>query len=107
MVCDFAKTLPGLEIGLGGYKPGMSVRGRNLGWLQEGEDTMVVKVPYEERAALLQEQPESFYVTPHYEKFPGVIVRLDSVPPEILWELISNAWRRYASKRQIREYEDS
>ena len=35
MVCDFAKTLPGLEIGLGGYKPGMSVRGRNLGWLVE------------------------------------------------------------------------
>jgi hypothetical protein len=93
-----------VEIGTG-FKPGLSVRGRNLGWLQEDEDTMVVKVPYEERAGLLQEHPEAFYVTPHYENFPGVIVRLDPVAPEILWELISNVWRRYAYKRQIREYD--
>jgi hypothetical protein len=103
-VCDFAKTLPGLEIGEG-YQPGFAVRRRNIGWLREDEETMVVKVSYEERAALTQEHPETFYVTPHYQNFPGVIVRLDSVPPEILWELIGNAWRRYASKRQIREYE--
>jgi hypothetical protein len=103
-VCEFAKTLPGLEIG-SGAQPGLSVRRKNIGWLREDGATMVVKVDYGERAALMREDPDTFFITSHYEKFPGVLVRLAGVDPEHLRELVTEAWRVRASKTQIRQFE--
>jgi hypothetical protein len=41
---------------------------------------------FDERAALIHEDPETFAVTPHYERYPGVLVRLPTVPQDHLRE---------------------
>ena len=66
--------------------------------LEDGE-TVAVKIDRGEREALVAMQPGTFVVTPHYENHPWVIVRLASVDPEELEELLTEAWRMTAAKR--------
>jgi hypothetical protein len=65
---------------------------------REDGESIAVKIEPGEREALVAMQPETFVVTPHYENHPWVIVRLASVDPEELDELLTEAWRMTASK---------
>jgi hypothetical protein len=58
-----------------------------------------------EREALLQGQPGAFFSTPHYDGYPYVLVRLETVDPEELAELIEDAWRIRAPKRLVKAYD--
>jgi hypothetical protein len=73
----------------------------------ENEEFLVVKVSRSERESLLQEDPETFFVTPHYQTYPGVIVRLATVDLVQLRELLIEAWRLVAPKRLAQQLPDS
>ena len=79
---------------------GFRVRGKGL-FAREREDgeTIALKVDYGEREALTTMQPETFFITPHYENYPWMIVKLATVDPEELGELLTDAWRLTAPKR--------
>lgn len=70
-----------------------------------GEEFVFIKASPSEREALLQQDPHTFFLTPHYQNSPGVIVRLSAVDPAQLGELLVSAWREVAPKRLIREYD--
>lgn len=72
-----------------------------------GEQFLFVKSTPSEREALLQQDPYTFFLTPHYESSRGVIVRLSSVDPDQLEELLVGAWREVAPKRLVREFDTS
>ena len=38
-------------------------------------------------------EPEAYFITPHYEGAPYVLVRLEHVDPVELAELVEDAWR--------------
>jgi hypothetical protein len=42
--------------------------------------------------AMLAEDPELFFTTPHFDGYPAVLVRLDRISPDDLTELIVEAW---------------
>ena len=42
-------------------------------------DTLVVRVDFDERELLLEDAPETYYVTDYYRKYPLVLVRLSRV----------------------------
>lgn len=86
--------------------PAWRVRKKLLGRLLEEGECFVVKVDFGEREALTQSEPGTFFVTPHYENHPMVIVRLATVDEDELGELITEAWRRSAPKR-LREAFDA
>ena len=70
-------------------------------------DALVLRVlDMGEREALLQGQPEVFFSTPHYDGHPYVLVRLESVDPVELAELIEEVWRLRAPKRLVAEYRE-
>lgn len=104
-VCRFVATLPGAEVDPQGENPAIRVRGRVMARLRRDGESMMVKTDPGEREALLAEQPETFFTTPHYDGFPGVLVHLAGVSPRQLRELLTEAWRQRASKRMIRELE--
>jgi len=89
-VCDFLETLPGAEQDPPGGREVVHVRGKVVAFparnarsrpsnAEDSEEFVVVKVDPSERAALLHEDPKTFFVTPHYENYPGVIVRLSTI----------------------------
>lgn len=95
------------------HSEGVRVRGKLVSYLAGNdrsrpddagaEEFAVVRIDYAERAALVQQDPDTFIVTPHYQNYPGVIVRLATVDDAQLRELLTEAWRRVAPKRLVRE----
>jgi hypothetical protein len=62
--------------------------------------TLVVRM--EERVALLEDAPETYYVTDYYRPHPVVLVRLSRIDQDALRDLLSIAWRLTATKTQRR-----
>ena len=58
------------------------------------------------KEALLADDPDVFFTTPHFDGYPAVLVRLDKITGEALEEVIVEAWLSRAPKRLAREYVD-
>lgn len=56
------------------------------------------------KEALLADDPDVFFTTPHFDGYPAVLVRLDRIAPEDLEELIVEAWLVRAPKRLAKAY---
>jgi hypothetical protein len=59
------------------------------------------------KEALLADDPEVFFTTPHFDGYPAVLVRLDRIAVEDLEEVIVEAWLARAPKRLAQEYVDT
>jgi hypothetical protein len=55
--------------------------------------SLVVRTDFEQRAALLTDAPETYYVTDHYVKHPVVLVRLARVQRDQLRDLLAGGRR--------------
>lgn len=44
------------------------------------------------KQALLETYPEVFFTIPHFDGYPAVLVRLDTIDPDQLREVITDAW---------------
>ena len=55
--------------------------------------TIVVRIGVEEREWLLQEAPETYYLTDYYRPHPVVLVRLARIDRDALRDLLSGSWR--------------
>jgi len=98
--------LPGTEVSTSYGTPAIKVRDKLMCRLRTDPDALVLRVAdLGEREALLQEQPDVFFTTPHYDGYPYVLVRLDAVDPVELGELLEEAWRIRAPKGLIAEHD--
>jgi hypothetical protein len=57
------------------------------------------------RAAVLADDPGVFFITPHFDRYPAVLVQLTEIGEVDLRELITEAWLCRAPKRLITEWE--
>ena len=105
-VVEIGARFPGVEVGQSYGTPSLRIRKKFMCRLRTNPDALVLRVSdMGEREALLQGQPEAFFTTPHYDGWPYVLVRLDTVSAEQLAELVEDAWRIRASKRLVAELE--
>ena len=58
------------------------------------------------KEALLADDPEVFFTTPHFDGYPAVLVRLERIDLDDLEEVIVEAWLSRAPKRLARAYLD-
>jgi hypothetical protein len=65
-------------------------------------DTLVVRMKIEDRAVLLEDAPEIYYVTDHYRPYPVVLARLSQLDAAALRDLLSASWRLTAAKSRTR-----
>ena len=56
------------------------------------------------KEALLADDPEVFFTTPHFDGYPAILVRLDDISLEDLEEVIVEAWLARAPEKVAREY---
>ena len=61
-------------------------------------DTLVVRASFEEREWLLEDAPDTYYLTDYYKPYPLVLVRLARVDRDALHDLLSVSWRLTAMK---------
>ncbi len=98
-VRQLALALPGVEEGTSYGTPAFRVRGRFLARLHDDGVTLVIRTDEAERTVRMLADPETFSVTPHYAGSQMLLVRLATVDPEDLRDLIVQAWRSLAPKR--------
>jgi hypothetical protein len=58
------------------------------------------------KEALLADDPDVYFTTPHFDGYPAVLVQLDRIAPDELQELIVEAWLARAPKRVADAYLD-
>ena len=59
------------------------------------------------KEALLADDPDVFFTTPHFDGYPAVLVGLDRIALDELNELIVEAWLCRAPKRVAQQYIDT
>jgi hypothetical protein len=100
-----ALALPGVEEGPCYGTLGFRVKGKLLARAWDDGETLVLRVDLLEREALLQNDPDTFFLTDHYRPHAWVLVRLPCVDPKELAELLEDAWRSCAPKRLLEAFE--
>jgi hypothetical protein len=65
-------------------------------------DTLVVRVGFEEREWLIEDAPETYYVTDYYRSYPVVLVRLSRIDRDALRDVLSVSWRLTLAKARTR-----
>lgn len=96
--------LPEVEVSTWYGTPALKVAGKGFCRLRMDEEDIVLMVDMLEREALMQSEPDMFFITPHYQDWPAVLVRLATVDPEMLREQIIESWLRKAPKRVATAY---
>ena len=99
-----ALALPGVEEGTSYGTPGFRVRNKFMARMWEDGEVLVVKCGHDERDFRMRANPKTFFTTDHYLGYPTVLVRLASVTPAELKDVLEQAWRINAPKRLLTEY---
>jgi hypothetical protein len=90
----FALALPGVLEDTCYGTPAFRVKGKLLARLKEDGETLVIRMDYDSRAALMEANPETYFVTDHYAGHEWMLVRLPTVRAAEMQELLTNAWQR-------------
>jgi hypothetical protein len=90
-------ALPDVELVTTWGAPALKLRGTLLACQAINKsaepNTLVVRVPEDQRDALLEEEPSTYYLTDHYDGDSCVLVRLGRIHPDALRDLLQGAWR--------------
>ncbi|OBI52252.1 MmcQ/YjbR family DNA-binding protein [Mycobacterium sp. E796] len=54
--------------------------------------------------ALIADEPQVYFTTPHFDGYPAVLLRLDEIAPRDLAEVITEAWLTQAPKKLVQEF---
>jgi hypothetical protein len=113
-VSELAAGLPGVERSTGRGAPCLKVNGKLLTCpaLHDSAEpySLVVKIAREQRAKLMNADPDVYYVTDHYVDYPTVLVRMARIRRGALRDLLNLAWqqaygdtqKKQASRRGVR-----
>ena len=103
-----ARAWPEVDDGTSYGTPALKVRKKLLVRLKEDGDSLVMPgVPRDERDMLVENEPNVFYFTDHYRDYPMVLIRLSKASRAIVEPLLRRHWRTLASKKAVREYDES
>jgi hypothetical protein len=82
--------------------PALKARGCFMAGLATHEsaepNTLVVRFGVEERDYLLEDAPDTYYLTDYYRSYPLILVRLGKVNRDALRDLLSVSWRMAVAK---------
>jgi hypothetical protein len=104
-VREIALALPEIEESREG-RVAYSVRGKGFAWEARERDGggLAVRVDREEKQLLLDANPDAYFTSPHYNGFPAIQIRVESISREELRERLEDAWLIQAPKRLAAAY---
>ena len=85
--------------------PTFRVRDKMFASMAADETSGTVKSTIDEQQALTQSEPDTFFVPAYVGKHGWIGIHLDSVDPEELRELVTEAWRMTAAKKAVKAFD--
>jgi hypothetical protein len=92
-VRKLALKLPNVEEGTSYGTPALKVKKKLFVRLREEGDVIVLKMPFDQREAMMAEDPEKFFITDHYLNYEWVLVRLTKIDKHAMRDLLQGAYR--------------
>lgn len=92
-VREIALSLPGTEETTSYGTPAFQAGRQGFARLHQDGESLVVRMDFEQRAAMIEADPEVYYITDHYLNYEWILVRLSRVSVEALRDLLRGAWR--------------
>ena len=101
-VRKLAGALPGAEVATAYGSPSIKVNGALMACIAVNKaaepNTLMVRIDFDQRDAMIEEAPETYYLKDHYAPYPAVLVRLSKVTEPELRDLLNASWRFVTSK---------
>ena len=104
-VRNIALSLPGVVEGTSYATTAFKVNGKLIARFHQDGESLAIKVEYATREVLIGANPKTFYITDHYRCWPWMLIRISNVRLDELRQLLEDAWRSIAGKRQLDELE--
>ena len=96
------RSLPDVEVATAYGQPALKVRGRMIACMAANKaaepNTLAVMMEFADRDALIEDDPETYYLKDHYLNYPCVLVRLSRVRADALRDLLAGAHRFVTAK---------
>lgn len=103
---EIALSFPGAEEGMSYGRPSFKVNGKFLTRLRAEDNSMVlVDVSFDEREMLMEAEPGTFHLTPHYKDYPSVLARLETLHPGSLRNFLERRFRKIAKKAVVKAWD--
>jgi hypothetical protein len=99
-VVAFACALPDVTMESFYGTPCPKVNGKAFTSPGREPDSFHVMSPHDEKAVLLETDPDTFWQTDHYRNWPGLLVRYGSADTERVRNVIRRAWWDRAKRAQ-------
>jgi hypothetical protein len=101
------RTLADVEETTSWGVPALKVRGTMFVCIASNKaaepNTLVVRMDFDQRDALIAEDPDTYYLKEHYVSYPCVLVRLSRVHRDALRDLVTGAWRWVGARAKTRK----
>jgi len=101
------RTLPDIEETTMYGAPALKLYGTLLACIASNKaaepNTLVVRMGFDERDALIADDPVTYYLKDHYVNYDVVLVRLSKVSKAAMQDLLQGAWRRISSGTKVRK----
>ena len=103
---EIALSLPNAEEVSSYGTPGFKANGELFARLHQDGESLVVKMDFEQRDALMAHDPETYYITDHYLNYEWILVRLSPVQPDALRDLLRGACRFASTSKRGHSVKD-
>jgi hypothetical protein len=103
-VRQLAQSFPSGEEGMSYGRPSFKAFGKFFTRIRAEDDSLVLlEVGFDEREMLMEADPETFHITPHYKDYPSVLARIARLEPAQLRGYLDRRWRKLAPKKLLKE----
>lgn len=103
-VRKIARTLPGVEDVSAYGAPAIKVNGSLMACIAVNKaaepNSLMVRIDFDQRDAMIEEAPATYYLKDHYAPYPTVLVRLSQISEAELRDLLNASWRFVTSKKK-------
>jgi len=96
--------LLGVELSSAYGTEALRVNGKFLCRERDDRTVLAIRCDLEERPYLVEANPDTLFVTPHYQDYPMVLVTLAKADRQLVQELVEDAWVEKAPKRMVKAY---
>ena len=110
MTADEMKAIvlafPGAEEGTSYGSPSFKVNGKFFTRLRRDDASVVLMdVSHDEREMLIEAEPGTFHLTPHYKDYPCVLARIESLHAGSFQNFLERRFRKVAKKSVVKAWE--
>jgi hypothetical protein len=99
-------SFPGAEKGVSYGSPAYKVAGKFFTRRRRDDQSMVLMdVSFDEREMLMEAEPATFHLTPHYKDYPCVLARIEHLHPGSFRNFLERRFRKIAKKSVVKAWE--